>query len=789
METIAMPGLHPGVAPGAPQQGEWGQLQLRQKVGQGGFGEVYRAWDPALEREVALKILYVGDLGLTGQKTSITTEARLLAKVRHQNVVTVHGVAEHKGCVGLWMEFIEGQTLDQLVRQQGRFGSTEAASIGMDVCRALAAVHNAGLIHGDIKAQNVMREDGGRIVLMDFGLGQPVRPDGPAVLAGTPLYMAPELLRGERATVKTDIYATGVLLFHLVTGTFPVEGSTSREVSAAHRNRRPRLLRDLRPDLPESYLQVVERALAPNPAERFETAGHMLQALAGVVTAAAGSSPITQPLPAPPAKRWRHRIAAAALAVAIGAGALGIWYSRQKLTEHPSIAVLPFENLSADSENEYFSDGIADELIHTLSSVPELRVMARASAFQFKGKGVDVRAVAEKLHVRSVLTGSVRKQGNLIRVVVQLTDASTGYLLWSDVFERELSSVFAVQDEIARSVSRSLQVKLAGAAAVRAEDRNTSVPEVYTLYLKGRYHAAKHSRADMDAAVASFEQALAKDPSYARAWAALAETYAFMGMRTGAQDAELVRKAKAVAAKALALDNTLAEAHTSQGLIEILYDWDVRRAEASFRSAIRQNPGYASARYIYAGLLLNQGRFQEADSEVRVALQLDPLSGIVNYQLALLLFVRREYQAALDQIRKTREVDPQIILPNMLSVWVHIQRGRHEEALAAARKIRALRGEDAMALALLAQALASAGRHSEARQALHTLLAKQDGQPAPPIHVALAYLALGDRERALDWLERGCAERQPLTLQMPVLPQLDPLRAEPRFQALVRRMG
>jgi serine/threonine-protein kinase len=801
-ETVSLGGATgPAGDPGFPELKHWGELEIRERVGFGGFGVVYRAWDPTLEREVALKLLRTHS-SRKDLNASIISEARLLARLRHQNVVTVFGVAEHEGYVGMWMDFIHGQNLDRIVHEHGRMGAEEAALIGRDVCRALAAVHGAGLVHRDVKGQNVMREEGGRIVLMDFGLGQEAHKvhieGGLLVLTGTPQFMAPEVLAGEPATVRSDIYSLGVLLFYLVTATFPVEGRSFEDLITAHREGRRRLVGDLRPDLPETYVQVVARCLSADPAQRFASVGEMLLALGLPLGDSSQRTTVAMPGTAP-ARRSRRILLLAALSLAVAAVVAVLMYSRlgpprqvptppAETAQLQSIAVLPFENLSSDPENDYFSDGMTDELINQLTKIPNLRVVARTSAFQFKGKSRDTHTIAEQLKVRTLLTGAVQRSGNRVRATVQLVNARDGSVLWSDTYQRNMTDVFAIQDEIARTAVRALRIPL-GANAPPQPERRTANVEAYNLYLKGRYEWNKRTTTGLNRALGYFQQALAKDPKYAQAWAGIADANAALGFYGGFRPAEYMLKARKAAEQALRLDDSLAEAWASLGFAQEHYDWDFAKAEQSFQRAIQHNPSDATAHYWYAGLLSNLLRKQDALAEIKRAQDLDPLSPFINAALGSLLYYLGQTEQGVEQLRKTVELEPNVYLAHLVLGGAYMEKRMFPEAEAELHKALELSGNSPLTDAYLGCLEANRGNRDAALRIVAKLTGLREESGLRASSLAMVYAALEDKDQAFSWLDRAYAERDSTMAQLNLLPPFAPLRSDPRFTALVAKVG
>lgn len=760
----------------------WGHLRILELVGHGGFGEVYRAWDPTLEREVALKLLRK----LRAEDANLKAEGRLLAKLRHANIVTVYGVAEHDGRIGLWEEFIHGRTLSQLIKEQGPFGAFEALAIGKEVCRALAAVHAAGQIHRDVKAHNVMREDGGRIVLMDFGLGidsrraQLSESASTSGAAGTPLYMPPELLAGQRATVQSDIYAVGVLLYYLVTGLYPTKGRTWAEVQSAHDTGQQALLSDVRPDLPERFVQVVGRALAPKPADRYQTAGALLQAL---VEIEAGSQ--YQPPQAPRGKLMIASMAAAVLVLGVAAGLLFKRLSDSGLSggaNLASIVVLPFTNFGADPQNEYLADGLAEELINDLTKSESLRVVARTSAAQFKGPNPNLQKVSQQLKVRFVLTGSLRRQGDTLRVGANLVRASDATQIWSDVYQYKLQDVFAVEQEISKAVAAALQIKLGQAKPTKAQD-----PQAHDLYLKGRFEYNKGSPSGFERAIEYYNKALEIDPNYVYAWAGLSRAYARLDTMTVPR-ADVIAKATEAANKAMAIDPRLAEAHTSMGFIKQLYNWDWAGAEKEFRLAIESNPRDSDTRFFYAGLLLDMLRLKESRTQIEEAEKVDPLSPMVPWFRSVVLHLEgREVDAERD-IRKAVADAPEEPSVRSLLGLIICELGRKEEGIAELRHAMDI-AHSSWINSMLGWAYGQAGHEAEARRILAELQGEVERGAASPTQVANVYSGLGDADNAFKWLDRAVAVHDPGLVRLKMATTLSPIKKDPRFKTYLARVG
>ena len=1050
-----------GVEPLRQFPGErWGDLHVIAEIGRGSFGTVYQAHDPRLERDVALKLLHHAS-GREHLASTLLHEARTLARVRHPNVVTVYGAGEHDGQVGLWMELIRGVTLEHMLVSHGPFSAGEAALIGQELCRALAAVHRAGLVHGDVKAQNVMREEGGRLVLMDFGAGRIFSSPAEPGVVGTPSYLAPELLEGTGATVASDVYSAGVLLYHLVTNDFPIKAASLQDLHAAHLRREVARLRDVRPDLPELFVRVVERATTRDPALRFASAGEMESELArsqgsrwyessspvvAVVPerpAAADGTPAALPEPGQTLGRYDivEQIGAGATGVVYRASdarlkrevaikvlhqsaasdsrrlalfteeaqtiaALshpnivtvhdigterGLWYVvtellqgqtlRQRLAggplpieeaiehgmdvahglaaahaknivhrdlkpenlmltgdgwlkildfglarviqpdpseaevgtrtrrgegggtlpymspeqvcgalidhrsdlfsfgvvlyemlagRHPflhdssvetvgailkddpapmaasnplvpaalerivrrslrkspserfqsareiafaleaardvaerfetspsaagerrrdlaSVAVLPFTDMSAAKDQESFCDGIAEELINALTQIPDLRVAARTSAFQFKKQARDVRQIGSILNVGAVLEGSVRAQNNRLRITVELVGTADGYQLWSERFDRDLQDVFAVQDEIAAAVVSALKGHLRIAAPRVAHTRDVSA---YTSYLEGRYHWNKRTEDELRKSVECFAEAIRRDPGYAEAYAATADAYVLLGTYGAMAPAVVIPGAKQAVDKALELDPALAEAYACRGCLRSVFDWSWRDAEADFLRAVELNPSYPTAHHWYGiNHLVPRGRFDEAERALTRALELDPLALAIRTSLGMAAYFAGRFERAVPELLRTLQLDERFAMARIFLGATYIEQRKYGEALSEMEGALRLCGRTPDILANLGYLYGRSGDASGARGVIDELNRLSRERYVSPVRLAQVHVGLGERAEALDALEAAAAERAADLAWVAVRPVFADLRGEPRFARLLDQMN
>ena len=784
--------------PRTSKSGErWGHLLLIEKIGEGSYGEVYRARDTWLDREVALKLLKP----MPGQEAAllrILHEARTLARVRHPNVVTVHGADIHEGRVGLWMEFVPGRTLEDALQTRERFTVAEAALIGQELCLALAAVHAAGLVHRDVKTRNVIREDSGRVVLMDFGAGQVrgLTPSDSPVPTGTPVYLAPEVLNGSAASVQSDVYALGVVLYRMVTASYPVVAVSLSHLRDAHERHDRKPLRDLRPDIPGDFVRIVNRALAPAPGDRYENAMAMHDALAQlfISTTAAPTRAPTRASPAIP--RWlslRRSIAAVAALVIVAAGAyLAIWrFNRGAVGSAGAVRTLAVLPLRSDAGvQDYFADGMTEALIQELASVHALRVISRTSVMQFKDTSEPVRSIADRLNAQTVLEGSVLRAGVDVRINVRLIDARSDSPVWTRSFQERLQNVLALQQDVARSVANELAVALGTRAAERPIQPVN--PDAHDAYLRGRYLLNQGTVESVRQAIERFEDATRLDPRNGRARAGIGQAYLLLGAYYNAMPREEgLQRAREAVLKALGVDKQLADAHAVLAEILFEHDWDWSDAEREFKLAIDQNPSLEYARERYAMFLAGRARLDDALTEIAEARRIDPLSPVIASTTGGILRYARRYDEAVAEYERVLARHPDLLSAQIGLARTLSAMGRYDEALARYRELIKRGVNEPYFVTEIAQADASAGRVDQAIKAVEDLRRKQRGGGwfVPPESYAYVYARLGETDEAFKWLDEAFRTRSGLVLWLAVDSRIDPLRQDPRFNQYLRRLG
>ena len=758
----------------------WSHLRLLERIGRGAFGEVYRAWDTRLDREVALKLLPAAGSSDDGAASAIIHEGRLLARVRHPNVVTIHGAEQVADRIGLWMEFVRGRTLQQLLDERNVVSPAETVDIGLELCRAISAVHGAGLLHRDIKTQNVMRAEDGRIVLMDFGAGRELEDNAASDLAGTPLYLAPEVLHGQRATVRSDIYSLGVVLYRLVAGRYPVQAPTVREVRRAHERGERTAVQAARRDVPAKLARVIERAIDPRPERRYESAEAVAADLAAL-----------KPRPNVVRLAYAAGVAAASVRVAgmgwdLARGWLGSPGAAVNVSpaERPIIAVLPLQNLSAEPDSDYFVDGLTDEIIRNLAAIKGLEVRSRTSSFAFKGKRRDVRDIGRQLGVNLVVEGSIMRSGSKLRINAQLVRVADDIPLWTERFDRDLEDVFAIQDEISRAIVSKLRLTLG-----RGARRHDIDFQAYEQYLRGRYFWNQRSADGLRKAIERFQAAVRLDPLYADAYAAIAGAYGPLGYVGYLPPQEALEGMRDAVTRALAIDDDLAEAHAARALLLAFHEWRLPDAEQAFRQALALDPDDATAHSWYAQYLSAMGRHNEALAESRRAIELDPLSLWINAAFGARLYWARQFDEAIAQCRRTLELDPAYLWARSCLALACSQRGAHEQAVRELAGDGSSRAQTPSVLADLGYVYARAGRSSDARAIITELTQRSTGEYVSPYLPAVVHAGLGENSRAFEWLERAGEERSPRLVFLGVEPTFDGLRGNPRFAALRRKLS
>jgi TolB-like protein/Tfp pilus assembly protein PilF len=778
--------------------------RILEKLGGGGMGVVYRAEDTRLGRQVALKFLPERLFSSHQARERFQREARAASALNHPGICTVYDVDAHEGEPFISMELLEGQTLQQ---RMGRpFKEEELLEVATQLADALGAAHAKGIVHRDIKPANIFLTARGQAKILDFGLaklggaGQAAADDvegskaptrtaeqhltSPGTTVGTVAYMSPEQARGETLDARTDVFSLGAVLYEMATGERLFARPSSLETLAAVLEGRPSLAPLERAAIPQRLKGIVRRCLAKSPAERYHDARGLLddiRAEKATTTRSPGRTP-----------RWLGLGAVIGVLV-LAFGIVRWWEAHEGGASHVhSVAVLPLENLSGDPEQEYFADGMTEALITELSRIRALRVISRTSAMRYKSTDKSLPEIAGELGVDAVVEGSVLRVGDRVRVATQLIDASTDRNLWAESYDRDLRDVLALYSDVARAVTREIEVTLTPAEVSRMSEAGTVLPEAYEAYLRGRYHLNKYAPDEVERAVSYFERAIEAEPRYAAAYAGLAESYNWLGTAfLGEPPASSRRKAVAAARRALTIDPSLAEAHTALGWAEFSAS-DVDGAERAFQRALELAPNSSEAHRLYAYFVASQGELDEAVRQARMAVDLDPVSVIAQTALGHMLLVAGRNDEGLAELDRALELDPRFMFALQLRGVSLLHRGRVSEAVSSFESITAAPGgSSAVAVAGLGCAYVGAGDTPKAKELLKGLLARSDAQYVPQAPIAWLYSCLGENDEAIGWLQRAFAER-PVTLRLVLRTwwsRDDPFRTDPRVQYLLRHPG
>lgn len=785
-----------------PPGAKLGPYEVLGTIGAGGVGEVYRARDTLLKRDVAIKVL-AGSYSRDPEKLrQFQQEAEAAAALNHPNILSIYQIGEQDGVPYIVTELLQGKTLRE---QQGTVALPyqKALDYALQVAHGLAAAHAKRIVHRDLKPDNLFVTDDGRVKILDFGLAQlmpaelPTDADAPTAehtvqpgkMIGTLRYMSPEQVRGQRADARSDIFAFGAILYEMLAGNRAFHGETYADVISAILKENPTALSQSVRDVPPGLERIVFRCLEKSPDQRFQSASDLAFALEELTDTrtAARSLPLraTGLAGRSPFARWLWVLIPVLVLIFLARWFRSSHFPFLTGTEIRSIAVLPFDNLSGDPSQDYFVEGMTDELTTELANIGALRVVSRTSAMRYKSATKSLPEIAEELRVDGVIEGSVLRSDGTVRITTQLVEARTDKQLWARSYTRELKDVVQLQSELAHDIAEEIRVTVTPQEQQRLANSRAVSPEVHEAYLKGRYHLNQGTEDQLRVAKGYFEQAVKMDPNYAPAYAGLADYY----WLTNDLPAQIAIPAeKDYALKALALDDDLADAHTTLAAVKYYGDWDWPGANQEFKRAIELSPNSAETHRMYAGFLSETGSHDRALAEIRTALELDPISVITNVSAGWAFYYARQYDRAIEQCRNVLELDSQSISAHDCIGSAYLEKGLYGPAVEEYRLLANSSGNDPSRLASLGRAYAMAGRKSDAQEIATQLSDATKVHYVPPYFLGLVYAALGNKETAFLWLERAYQQHDSYLPRLKVEPGLDSLRSDSRFADLLQRM-
>lgn len=771
----------------------------------GGMGEVYRARDTRLGREVAVKLLLPRLFPDSERVRRFEQEARSASALNHPNILTVHDFGTHDSAQYIVTELIRGLTLRERLAQ-GPLPAAELLSVAVQLAAGLAKAHEAGIVHRDLKPDNVMLTEDGLVKILDFGLATLRQADvgeldsetrtrtRSGVVLGTVGYMSPEQARTGPMDFRSDQFLFGAVLYEMATGRKAFGRATPVDSLFAILHEQPEPMARLNPGLPEGLQAIMERCLAKDPSRRYASTRELLHALQALEAGRVEGRMLGM---ARLARRPRLALAGAALALALAAAvavvAVRAVVGKKQDAAAPralrSMAVLPLDNLTGDPGQDFFADGMTEALIGDLGKLRGLRVISRTTAMSYKGSRKPLPEIARELGVEAILEGSVQRSADRVQVSARLIEASADRLVWSERYERSLRDVLSLQSEIAAAVSREVRLALTPEEQARLARVRPVDPWAHELYLKGRHFWNQRTPEALQTALTHLQEAVRRDPGYAAAWAAIADTYNILGTspQGGLETREAMAQAREAALEALELDEESGEPHAALGWVRYKLDWDWPAAEKEFRRAIELRPGYATARQWYSNFLQAMGRLEEARVQAERALELDPLSPVIVWNRSLVEYHTRDFDAAIVWARRALEIDPSFVEAHRTLGLANSAKGLFREAVPAFERAGA--ASRPLVRAHIAVAHARAGERAEARRMLEELRDTARTRHVPPAAFALVHAALGEKDKAFSWLEKAYDERSDFLVWLGSSPDFDDLRTDPRFTPLVRRVG